>query len=87
MRDTDDVARFRPDEDDAMVMAALMCPYCLRRPAHVIVNHHHEGGNAICACARCDLQWSVGLDAEQTLRLLMAPPQGLWMAFHPLRDA
>jgi len=83
MRDVDDVARFRPGEDDAVVTAALMCPYCLSRPAHVIVHHHHECGSAMCVCARCDVQWSVGLDAGQTLRLLMAPPNGLWMVFHP----
>ena len=75
----DDVARFTADEHDAIVMAALMCPYCLGRPAHVLLNEAREGANAMCACARCELQWSVALDPEQSLRLFLAPPSGLWL--------
>jgi hypothetical protein len=33
----------------------------------------------MCACAQCELQWSVGLDPEQALRQFLAPPRGLWI--------
>jgi hypothetical protein len=79
MTDVDDVARFTAREDDAIVMAALMCPYCLGHPAHVLVNDVGEGANAMCACAECELQWSVGLDPEQAMRMFLAPPRGLWI--------
>jgi hypothetical protein len=74
MTDVDDVARGMAGEDDMIVAAALMCPYCLGHPAHVLVNDRLEGTDAMCACAQCGVRWSVGLDREQALRLLLAPP-------------
>jgi hypothetical protein len=79
MIELDDVARFGADEPDAIVLATLMCPYCLGRPAHVLVNELREGATAMCACAGCELQWSVALDTEQAMRLFMQPPRGLWL--------
>jgi hypothetical protein len=82
MTDLDDVARFSAGEDGPVVAAALMCPYCLGRPAQVLVTDRLEGSDAICTCARCRVQWSVALDREQTLRLFLAPPRGLWILHH-----
>jgi hypothetical protein len=72
----DDVARFTERDHEAVVIASLMCPYCLGRPAHVLVDHSAGAATAICAC--CDLRWSVALDPGQALRLFVAPPGGLW---------
>jgi hypothetical protein len=79
MSDVDDVARFAVGEDDMVVAAALMCPYCRGRPAQVLANDRCEGADAMCACAQCGVQWSVALDRKQALRLLLAPPRGLWI--------
>jgi hypothetical protein len=79
MTELDDVARFRPLEDGAVVLASLACPYCLHDPAHVLVNNRSDSADAICACGHCDLQWSVALDRDQAMRLLMAPPRSLWL--------
>jgi hypothetical protein len=73
----DDVARFTERDDEAVVRAALMCPYCLGSPAHVLVDHNAGGASASCAC--CDLRWSVTLDPGQALRLFVAPPRRLWI--------
>jgi hypothetical protein len=75
----DDVARFVPTDDEAVVLASLMCPCCLCRPAQVVVTDLPEGADASCACARCALRWSVALDFEQAFRLFIAPPRGLWI--------
>jgi hypothetical protein len=75
----DDVARFAPSENDDVVAAALDCPYCLSQPAHVLIHDSGDGATALCACSRCDLQWSVALDPDQALRLFVAPPRGLWI--------
>jgi hypothetical protein len=75
----DDVARFEAGDEDAVVAAALMCPYCLQRPAQVLVNELADGADAMCVCADCKLQWSVALDPEQAMRLYTSPPRGLWI--------
>jgi hypothetical protein len=79
MTDLDDVARFVPDDEEEVVIASLVCPYCLGRPTRVMVNDLPEGAAAVCACAGCELRWSVGLDRPQALRLFMKPPRGLWI--------
>jgi hypothetical protein len=78
----EDVARFGPAEDGAVVRASLACPYCLHQPAHVMIATHTTTGEAICICSRCRSQWSVLLDAGQSLRLCLAPPRGLWVQVH-----
>lgn len=79
MTDPDDLARFDPDDDEAVVVAALVCPYCLGRPTRVMLNDVVEGAAAVCACSDCELRWSVGLNREQALRLFTKPPRGLWI--------
>ena len=79
----DDVARFAAGEDEEVVRASLACPYCLHQPSHVLIAAHTTSGEAICACSRCQLQWSVLLDADQLLRLRLAPPRDLWVQVQP----
>jgi hypothetical protein len=79
MAQVDDVARFAAGDDERMVRASLACPYCLHKPSHVLVADHIYGGEAMCACSRCQTQWSVVLDADQVLRLRLAPPRDLWV--------
>jgi hypothetical protein len=79
MTELNDTARFGALEEDAVVLASLVCPYCLHSPAHVLVNNRAAGADAICACGRCDLVWSVALDGDQAMRLFMAPPRSLWL--------
>jgi hypothetical protein len=81
----DDLARCGALDDEALLVAALACPFCGNRPAHVLVNHRDAVAEAMCACGHCDLQWSIALDADQALRLLLAPPRGLWLQHHPAR--
>src|SRR5947208_5761928 len=75
----DDVARFLPEDPDALLVAAVMCPYCLRRPDHVLINEGDEGADAMCACATCQLQWSGALRPDQAMRFVLAPPPNLWI--------
>ncbi len=66
----DDVARFAPQDPDALVAAALACPLCLRGEGV-----RWEGRLAgydpcvTCACPKCDASWTVYLTPEQALRL------------------
>jgi hypothetical protein len=60
-----------------MVRAALECPFCLDAPAHVLVNNGAKCADAVCACARCHLQWSLSLNADQARRLRHDPPRTL----------
>jgi hypothetical protein len=62
---------------DVDVVSALTCPYCLGRPAHALVSRHGEGATVACACALCELEWSVAPDPAQAQRLVAAPPPGL----------
>jgi hypothetical protein len=69
-----DVARFRPDDPDALVRASLACPVCLR--GDVV---HWSGAldgydpSIRCECACCQREWTIYLVPEQALRLgLMA---------------
>jgi hypothetical protein len=79
----DDTARFAAEDDGAIVAAALVCPYCLSRPAQALVTEDRAGGgSAICACASCRIQWSIALDSGQVARLFLNPPPGLWILHH-----
>lgn len=76
----DDLARFAPAEDAAVVEASFACPYCLRAAAEVMLDMditRSAGGEALCSCERCAVLWRVALDADQSLRMAVAPPAGL----------
>ena len=78
-----EVARFRPDEPDAVVQAAFACSYCLHEPS-VAVADHGDGGSAVaCRCDRCAVDWVVLLTDEQSLRIQLRPPwAGMNTVFH-----
>jgi hypothetical protein len=65
-----DIARFRPDDPDPLVAAALACPYCLRLD-DVEWEDRLEGydPSVQCRCPSCQAQWRVYLAPEQVLRL------------------
>jgi hypothetical protein len=65
-----DTARFRPEDPDALVSAALACPLCLR-----CAGVTWEGAldaydpSVRCHCRRCEVCWYVHLQPQQALRL------------------
>ena len=65
-----DIARFRPDDPDALVQASLACPFCLGSQ-QVGWEGALEGYDPSirCECGSCQRQWSVYLAPEQALRL------------------
>ena len=72
-----DVARFRPDDPDALVWASLACPVCLRSDGVQWTGALDGYDPSIrCECAPCQQQWSVYLVPEQALRLGLMLPHG-----------
>jgi hypothetical protein len=67
-----DVAHFRADDCEALVLASLACPLCLHSTT---VDWELTGdgydGYADCACRDCDEHWRVYLDPWQALRLAL----------------
>ncbi|HEY1715027.1 MAG TPA: hypothetical protein VGG07_19145 [Solirubrobacteraceae bacterium] len=65
-----DVARFRPEDPDALVQAALACPVCLR-VEDVEFHDSLEGydPSVKCRCPSCHTRWRVYLAPDQVLRL------------------
>lgn len=74
-----DAARFAPAEDPAVIQACFSCPYCLEAPTEVMLElmSADEGGEALCSCECCEVLWRLALDADQSLRMAVAPPAGL----------
>lgn len=69
-----DVARFRPEDPDALVAASFACPVCLRGD-DVEWSAVLEGydPSVRCRCPSCEERWLVYLAPQQALRLgLMA---------------
>jgi len=71
-----DVARFEATDEPELVEASFCCQLCLRRPALVIVGARTHDGHAWCYCAVCHVHTEVALNADQILRLTLAPPRG-----------
>ncbi len=65
-----DVARFRADDPDVLVLASLACPVCLDG-AHVEWRVWGDGYDpwVECACHHCEERWPVYLTPWQALRL------------------
>ena len=65
-----DIARFRPDDPDVLVSAALACPVCLHE-AEVDRTPELGGYDPFigCRCPCCQIRWRVYLAPEQALRL------------------
>jgi hypothetical protein len=65
-----DIARFRPEDPDVLVQAALACPVCLR--AEDVEFHDSLEGydpSVQCRCPTCQTRWRVYLAPDQVLRL------------------
>ncbi len=69
-----EMARFFPDDPDALVQASFACGYCLRQPAEATIDHGNDGAVVDCRCDRCEYDWTVVLTGEQALRLLLREP-------------
>jgi hypothetical protein len=67
-----DTARFRADDPDALVIAALACPICLHSD-QVEWSAALQGydPSVQCRCARCKERWPVYLAPHQALRLAL----------------
>ncbi|MGH2913896.1 MAG: hypothetical protein ACRDMX_02800 [Solirubrobacteraceae bacterium] len=65
-----DTARFRPEDPDALVLAALACPLCLRSQGVTCEDSLHGYDPSVrCRCPSCQARWRVYLTPEQALRL------------------
>jgi hypothetical protein len=65
-----DVARFRQDDTNELVMASLACPLCLC--SGQVEWELDPGGydpSVECTCPRCDERWRVYVMPHQALRL------------------
>ena len=64
-----DTARFRTDDPDALVIASLACPICLRSE-DVEWEAALDGydPSVECRCPNCDERWRVYLAPQQALR-------------------
>jgi hypothetical protein len=74
-----DVARFRPDDPDALVSAALACPLCLHsEEVHFTAALEGYDPRVDCVCPSCLERWQVYLNPQQALRfgLLTARANG-----------
>jgi hypothetical protein len=65
-----DIARFRNDDPEELVMASLACPVCLSS-AGVVWRLEDEGydPSVECICERCKQAWRVYMTPHQSLRV------------------
>jgi hypothetical protein len=65
-----DIAHFRDDDPDELVLASLACPICLHLDS-VAWEATLDGydPSAECSCGRCEERWRVYLTPQQALRL------------------
>jgi hypothetical protein len=64
-----DTARFRADDPDVLVTAALACPICLGSDAvewQAALDGYDP--SVECSCPRCQQRWRVYLAPQQALR-------------------
>ena len=70
MRPLADIARFRADDPDELVLASLACPICLSGAA---VDWRLDGEgydpSVQCVCNRCKQGWRVYMTPYQSLRV------------------
>jgi hypothetical protein len=70
-----DTARFRTDDPDALVIASLACPICLRSDEvewHEALDGYDPSVDCRCPC--CDESWRVYLEPQQALRFALMDP-------------
>jgi hypothetical protein len=69
-----DVGRFTAEDADAVVLASLSCPYCLRSDITEWTLWLEEYDPYVrCRCPECRRRWRVYLLPEQALRLSLVP--------------
>jgi hypothetical protein len=68
-----DVARFRPDDPDPLVVAAFTCPLCLGEQVEWDAHLDGYDPSVECHCSRCNETWPVYLAPLQALRLGLMP--------------
>jgi hypothetical protein len=69
-----DIARFRPDDPDALVHASLACPICLcSEDVEWEASLQGYDPSVQCRCPSCSQQWRVYLAPDQALRLGLMP--------------
>lgn len=72
-----DIARFRMNDPDQLVIASLACPVCLRGEIEWELQGDGYDPSVECVCHRCEESWRVYLTPYQALRLgLMAVRAG-----------
>ena len=67
-----DIARFAPNDPDALVTASLACPICLCGEdvrCHAVLRGYDP--SVQCRCPSCDARWRVYLTPDQALRLAL----------------
>jgi hypothetical protein len=65
-----DTARFRPEDPDALVSAALCCPLCLHGDGVTWEGALDAYDPSVeCRCPSCQVRWRVHLEPQQALRL------------------
>jgi hypothetical protein len=68
-------ATFTLDDPDALVDAALSCPLCLGADSTADVDLTGDEVTGRCSCAACGATWSLSLEPQQLLRLVLDPPR------------
>jgi hypothetical protein len=69
-----DIARFRPEDPDALVHASLACPMCLRSyDVEWEASLQGYDPSVQCRCPSCSQKWRVYLAPDQALRLGLMP--------------
>ncbi|MBA2349128.1 MAG: hypothetical protein H0V81_12620, partial [Solirubrobacterales bacterium] len=73
MPSLDDVARFHPNDDPALVAASFACPLCLGLDgsAQLVLD---DGDAEVERACPCGASWCVAVDAAQVMRLTLHPP-------------
>ena len=70
-----DTARFRAGDHPDVVEASFCCQLCLRRASLIVVGVADQDARAWCYCTACREHTEVVLNADQVLRLRLAPPR------------
>lgn len=60
-----DIARFDPDDEPALVRAALCCSWCLKSARHLTLSEDDAGVAALCECDDCGLETVILLTWSQ----------------------
>jgi hypothetical protein len=64
-------ASFRGDDDPRLVAAALACPLCLSGQVDWGLEVEEWEAEVECSCRNCGHRRTVGLNAQQAMRLYM----------------